>query len=370
MTDRDALIAAIIEHPEEDTPRLMFADWLKENNEADRGEFVRLQVLASQAEPHSLQARQYEESSQNLLVTNIGYWTQHLVDRVVSWRFARGFAEHLSVNAATFSREAAKIFAVEPVRSLHITRFAFTTAPVPLDAIFALPQMSRIRSLDLRQMVQHADYFESLDRAPHFQQLTHLGLRNTPVPVNWLRALVTGTAFPALASLDLAEDAHLPRVLSEALPAAAHRRFTRLDFSHIAFKSDQLKRALESRCLREIEDLRMCWLQAAGEGPLTFLNLGWVIPWDRLRVLDLAGQGIRDEGMHEIVTGACHREDQSPLRWLGLANNRLTHDGIRVLVNASERKLQLFHLDVRDNGLPKSQLTALKERFPEAVILS
>lgn len=53
MTDRDALLAAIIAEPDEDTPRLMFADWLQENGEADRGEFVRLQVEAGAAEPFS-----------------------------------------------------------------------------------------------------------------------------------------------------------------------------------------------------------------------------------------------------------------------------------------------------------------------------
>lgn len=34
MTDHDALIAAIVASPEEDTPRLMYADWLEENAES------------------------------------------------------------------------------------------------------------------------------------------------------------------------------------------------------------------------------------------------------------------------------------------------------------------------------------------------
>jgi uncharacterized protein (TIGR02996 family) len=46
LSDRDALLRAIRAHPEEDTPRLMFADWLDEQgDEASRlrAEFVRLQ---------------------------------------------------------------------------------------------------------------------------------------------------------------------------------------------------------------------------------------------------------------------------------------------------------------------------------------
>ena len=43
MTDRDALLAAITANPDEDTPRLIYADWLQENGEPDRAEFIRLQ---------------------------------------------------------------------------------------------------------------------------------------------------------------------------------------------------------------------------------------------------------------------------------------------------------------------------------------
>src|SRR5262245_57542211 len=46
LSDRDALLAAIRANPEEDTPRLMFADWLDEQGDdasRARAEFIRLQ---------------------------------------------------------------------------------------------------------------------------------------------------------------------------------------------------------------------------------------------------------------------------------------------------------------------------------------
>ncbi len=43
-TDHDALFRAICAEYEEDTPRLALADWLDENDQAQRAEFVRLQV--------------------------------------------------------------------------------------------------------------------------------------------------------------------------------------------------------------------------------------------------------------------------------------------------------------------------------------
>ena len=45
MSDtRDALMRAILADPACDTPRLVYADWLEENGEAERAEFVRIQV--------------------------------------------------------------------------------------------------------------------------------------------------------------------------------------------------------------------------------------------------------------------------------------------------------------------------------------
>jgi uncharacterized protein (TIGR02996 family) len=43
MTERDAFLKAIRDSPDDDTPRLVFADWLTENGEESRAEFIRVQ---------------------------------------------------------------------------------------------------------------------------------------------------------------------------------------------------------------------------------------------------------------------------------------------------------------------------------------
>ena len=47
MTDHDALLRAVCAHPDDDTPRLVFADYLEETGDADRAAFVRAQVEAA-----------------------------------------------------------------------------------------------------------------------------------------------------------------------------------------------------------------------------------------------------------------------------------------------------------------------------------
>lgn len=51
MSDRDALLAAILSDPADDLPRLIYADWLNENGESERAEFVRVQVESSRCKP-------------------------------------------------------------------------------------------------------------------------------------------------------------------------------------------------------------------------------------------------------------------------------------------------------------------------------
>src|SRR3954452_1713404 len=50
MSDEDALLSAIAAHPEEDTPRLMYADWLDEHGKPRRAEFIRVQIELARLE--------------------------------------------------------------------------------------------------------------------------------------------------------------------------------------------------------------------------------------------------------------------------------------------------------------------------------
>ena len=51
MTDRDALYRAILAHPDDDTPRLVYADWLEENGRAEEAEFIRVECRLEAGHP-------------------------------------------------------------------------------------------------------------------------------------------------------------------------------------------------------------------------------------------------------------------------------------------------------------------------------
>ena len=135
------------------------------------------------------------------------------------------------------------------------------------------------------------------------------------------------------------------------LPGPTDRDIRKLDLTGVILRtSEWLQKVLKSRCLRRVEELRLGTAQVpASAGPLFHLDLGFVIPWDHLVVLDLCGQWIGNEGVREITA----QKESKALRWLGLAHNGLGHDAVRYLCDSPH--LALNYLNVQGNNLTLSE---------------
>lgn len=122
MNDGLALLAAICEHPDDDTPRLVFADYLEEIGEDARGEFIRLQVglgrLGGPKAPLTLRMARLYATGQAKAVPTVDRvatllsehgtaWCLDLgTDPAAAWEWGwhRGFVEHWVGSAADWLR--------------------------------------------------------------------------------------------------------------------------------------------------------------------------------------------------------------------------------------------------------------------------
>ena len=365
MTDRDALLAAIHADPDDDTARLVYADWLQENGQTARADFIRFQIESVRAEPFGLAARRATQRANALLDEHRSEWIRHLRGGFAEWpRFERGFVAHLSVEPVSFVPRANALFDAEPIQTLKLYRFAGTGGPVSFQPLFELPRLKQLRRLELSSRLFVPDEFGDLLACPYLAGLRELSLRDNPVPPVWLGE-VLHNRFPELTALDVAENYNLGPRLAETLPECSHRQIRRLDLSGVIFTSEQLQKILKSRCLRNVEELRLGRDKGStGAGPLFLLDLSFVIPWSRLVILDLAWQRLGNEGVREITV----RDEAVSLRWLGLAHNGLGADAVRYLVES--KQLSLNYLNVEGNNLSLGEIAALQSRFPEAVIES
>src|SRR5437764_14875679 len=87
MPDDDAFLRAILAHPDDDLPRLIYADYLDERGDP-RGEFVRLQCDEARGGDRRRAARVAE-----LEAAFGAEWAGPLEERFTRLRFRRGFVE-------------------------------------------------------------------------------------------------------------------------------------------------------------------------------------------------------------------------------------------------------------------------------------
>src|SRR4051794_29804027 len=102
----DALLAEILTHPDEDAPRLVYADWLDDHGDADRATFIRIQVRHAWIH-NSLQLVPYWEERaatdgqvRELLTRHREEWMASLPRALQDERkvtFHRGFVEELKL---------------------------------------------------------------------------------------------------------------------------------------------------------------------------------------------------------------------------------------------------------------------------------
>src|SRR5262245_44894995 len=86
MSDAAALLAAIRQTPEDDAPRLVYADWLDEHGQPERAEFIRVQCELARRNDPALRRREAE-----LLAAHHDALAGPLAAPHLRFRFERGF---------------------------------------------------------------------------------------------------------------------------------------------------------------------------------------------------------------------------------------------------------------------------------------
>jgi uncharacterized protein (TIGR02996 family) len=362
MPEVDAFLATVLEHPDDDAPRLVFADWLEEHGESDRAEFIRVQIELAHgpAEAHrrsflkrrekellqvhrkewlkplydKLQAIRgptspllapglFRDIPSVLRVRNFGITAgflsgdetgaareemvalfsqiAELIENVVHCQFRRGFVESVSLLATDFVRFAECLFTIVPLREIQAYGGPLQGG---FGELFACPHAKQLAGLQLHGVLSD-DIIQLLVNSPNVVDLRRLDLHEAAIPGDQVDRLLSATNLPAVRELNLSS-------------------------------------------LR-LGDLSLPWLARNSN-------------WEKLCVLKLAQTGVSDEGILAL-TGSDSRLRN--LTHLDLSHNSITPTGVVFLAHAPLAS-QLQELDLGHNHLSDSwveNLTRWPTRF-------
>ena len=123
MSTEAALLRAIREMPDEDTPRLVYADYLDEEGDAARAEFIRVQVERARLAEGAPQRAALEDREHDLLAQHESAWlgvAPDDMDGLTEWEFERGFVHEIAANPYFMLGPGSDLCAAHPVRRWRV----------------------------------------------------------------------------------------------------------------------------------------------------------------------------------------------------------------------------------------------------------
>jgi uncharacterized protein (TIGR02996 family) len=212
MNHEQAFLQAICEAPEDDTPRLVYADWLEENGQAERAQFIRVQCELARLPPDDPACPALREREKKLLRGNRQRWQAGKPTWASPGDFHRGFhVPRLKEGAERFLRRRPENFFPFPLWC-----FTITGAIDHSLRLASSPLLRQAAELNLTACAIGATGAEALANSPHLGNIVILGLRRNWMGSRGVHALAENLRAPRLRVLDLGGN----RLNDEAAAAA------------------------------------------------------------------------------------------------------------------------------------------------------
>jgi uncharacterized protein (TIGR02996 family) len=348
MTDHDAFLATICENPDDDTPRLVFADWLDERDQPDFAAFLRAQIELDRTpawEPFAVLCkwRRTDWFTGNLFRDTLPPVDGHLIE----WQFPafrRGFGWRLNVRSLiAWEKAESELLSRAPVGELHLWSAA------TLDDWRRFAGSSVVRLIRrLHFMSNPIEPLRVLRDNPNALGITDLFFNRSsgagmPEVVEDLLASPLGQVLRGLHfrvghdSVDL---------LLEKLAAAA--RLERLSFTTMGLTTERIHHLTSKSTFQNLHELHLISDHAVGNDGILALTAN--LP-SSLRVLTYSGVEVHATGLEALAQA----KQLTGLRRLNLSQNTLSPRAVKVLSAspslAGLRSLILFKCHLGDKGI-------------------
>jgi uncharacterized protein (TIGR02996 family) len=262
MNQEEAFLQAIREDPDDDTVRLIFADWLEERGDP-RGEFIRVQMELARLPEDDPRRRPLQGRSEALLRQHEPRWVGSLSSRVTGYVFRRGFVEEITLSAAAFITHARELFRLHPIRTVRVFSLALLpdTPSYPgqhaVSDFFQLPYLDRVAALHLSNENLGVRQVRGLAETSRLAGLRLLDLTNTGMTVADVQVLAASSHLTGLTTLLLNRNP-LDSLGVQALAGSAlAAHLTRLELDQTRLANSGARALLESPHLTRLTRLSL-----------------------------------------------------------------------------------------------------------------
>ncbi len=370
----EALLAAIVEAPDDDAPRLVYADWLQAQGDP-RGELIQLQCQLAAA-PDDERRRAIRIAENKLLAAHGASWlapirevlppTQELSP--YKFEFVRGFVEEAQLTLDCAAHFEALWQRAPLLRRLRLSPRLIFDLPAKqprLDGVLDAPQLARLRTLELHLGGAGNAAARAVAAAPVLASLRELELhlsawgeseamfeRGTKELVLDDAGITELARSPHLAKLEtLNLDSNRITSLGVAAIAHGHWRLRRLELGNNLVEPTTLARSLKGPALESLEVLGLSGtaFDAKSIGELVSSPV-----LARLRELDLERCHLGIQGIEAL----CKKLALPALRKLRLERNALCDKGAFAMAECAAFS-QLTNLEAGHNRMGHKAAVAL-----------
>jgi uncharacterized protein (TIGR02996 family) len=379
----------IIANIDDDTPRLVYADWLMENGHDERAELIRVQIQQYRLpdwDPAQVSLRLREKE---LLKAHGQQWLAEMPQiQGVEWRgFRRGIVAEVGFSSFECMREnIAAVRAAAPVEAAITSwpRRGDRKQPQPetlvelreltlegrpydqgLTRLAQWPQLATLHSLHVLGLDR--DDLATLLASPHLGKLRRLYLFSHGVGNSGIEQLVQAETLSSLEELDLTGAGYHesyyddPVITAQGMATLARwpglAGVRKLNLTGSDPGEGGLTALLASPYARDLQTLIL--RNSRLKGPI----LGAFVPAVaamRLQELDLHSNPLGDGAAEPLVQAACLSE----LKKLGIDRCQLSSAAVRTLSDRADFWQTLRLLNLSYNPLGVEGLQPLLERFP------
>jgi uncharacterized protein (TIGR02996 family) len=179
MNPERAFLHAMLDDPDDDTVRLVYADFLEDRGNP-RGELIRVQCQLAAWEPDLARRTELQRREQELIEAHATAWLGPLRADCTDFEFRRGLLRVTMPVPRFLRRRSAKgmrqLLSRAGVETVRLTGTGEELAALP-----GAPPLGAVTSLDLSGNQLDDDFIRALSQSPHLGALTRLDLSNNQI---------------------------------------------------------------------------------------------------------------------------------------------------------------------------------------------